>query len=143
MNAPVLTRRESLTSLALSLAAVFIVAMGYGMVLPVLPFLLARVLGAAASEAVAWHTGLLTGVYMLALFLFAPLWGRVSDRVGRHTVILLGLAGFSGAILAFAFSSNLTLAYALRLFAGLFVAAIVPVIFAWIGDERAPRCSRR
>jgi len=138
MNAPAIARRESHTRLALALAAVFVVAMGYGMVLPVLPFLLARVLGAAASEAIAWHTGLLTGVYMLALFLFAPLWGRVSDRAGRRTVILLGLAGFSGAIGAFALASNLMLAYTLRLLAGLFAAAIVPVIFAWIGDEQAP-----
>lgn len=143
MNASALTRRESLTGLALPLAAVFVVAMGYGMVLPVLPFLLERALGAAAREAVAWHTGLLTGVYMLALFLFAPLWGRVSDRVGRRTVILLGLAGFSGAMLAFAFSSKLALAYALRLLAGLFAAAIVPVIFAWIGDEQAPHARAR
>ncbi len=143
MNASALTRRESLTGIALPLAAVFVVAMGYGMVLPVLPFLLERALGAAAREAIAWHTGLLTGVYMLALFLFAPLWGRVSDRVGRRTVILLGLVGFSGAILAFAFSSNLMLAYALRLLAGLFAAAIVPVIFAWIGDEQAPHARAR
>ncbi len=138
MNAPALTRRESLTGLVLPLAAVFVVAMGYGMVLPVLPILLERALGAAASAAIAWHTGLLTGVYMLALFLFAPLWGRASDRVGRRTVILLGLAGFSGAIGTFAFASSLPLAYALRLFAGLFAAAIVPVIFAWVGDEQAP-----
>lgn len=139
MSAPTIAHRESFTGLAVPLAAVFIVAMGYGMVLPVLPFLLARVLGTAGSEAIARHTGLLTGVYMLALFLFAPLWGRVSDRIGRRVVILFGLAGFSGAILAFAFSPNLTLAYILRLLAGLFAAAIVPVIFAWIGDVQVPR----
>lgn len=126
------------SGVALPLAMVFVVAMGYGMVLPVLPFLLERQLGAAASEAIALHTGLLTGVYMLALFLFAPLWGYVSDRTGRRAVILFGLAGFSGAMLAFAFSSNLTQAYAARLLAGLFAAAIVPVAFAWIGDEQAP-----
>lgn len=134
MNASAIVHGGSFAGLAVPLAAVFVVAMGYGMVLPVLPFLLARVLGAAGSEAIARHTGLLTGAYMLALFLFAPLWGRVSDRVGRRVVILFGLAGFSVAILAFAFSPNLTLAYALRLLAGLFAAAIVPVMFAWIGD---------
>lgn len=143
MNAPALARGESLTGLALPLAAVFVVAMGYGMVLPVLPFLLERALGAAAREAIAWHTGLLTGVYMLALFLFAPFWGYVSDRAGRRTVILLGLAGLSGAIWAFAFPSSLALAYALRLLAGLFAAAIVPVIFAWVGDEQVPDARAR
>jgi len=125
------------TGIALPLAAVLVVAMGYGIVLPVLPFLLAGDLGAAGSEAIAWHTGLLTGVYMIAVFLFAPLWGRVSDRIGRRMVILFGLAGFSGAILSFAFASSLVSAYVLRLFAGLFAAAVVPVIFARVGDEQA------
>lgn len=143
MSTPAVTLRDSFTGLAVPLAAVFVVAMGYGMVLPVLPYLLERVLGAAASGAIARHTGLLTGAYMLALFLFAPLWGRVSDRVGRRAVILLGLAGFSSAMLAFAFALNLALAYALRLLAGLFAAAIVPVIFAWVGDEQAPPARAR
>ncbi len=99
MNAPAITQRESLTGLTLPLVVVFVVAVGYGVVLPVLPFVLARALGEAARASVAWHTGLLTGVYMLALFLFAPLWGYVSDRIGRRAVILLGLAGFSAAML--------------------------------------------
>lgn len=99
MNAPALASRESVTGLALPLAAVFVVAMGYGVVLPVLPFMLAGSLDEVTRASVAWHTGLLTGVYMLALFLFAPAWGYVSDRVGRRAVILIGLAGFSGAML--------------------------------------------
>ncbi len=77
------------SGLALPLAAVFVVAMGFGIVLPVLPFFLTRVLGAIGNESIAWHTGLLTAVYMFSLFLFAPLWGRVSDRIGRRAVILL------------------------------------------------------
>ncbi|MGC2459166.1 MAG: hypothetical protein WA435_14355 [Gallionellaceae bacterium] len=75
MNVPAITSRESITSLALPLAAVFVVSLGYGVVLPVLPFVLADALGEEKRALVAWHTGMLTGVYMLALFLFAPLWG--------------------------------------------------------------------
>ena len=139
MNAPEIAHHESITSLALPLAAVFVVSLGYGVVLPVLPFMLARALGEAARASVAWHTGLLTGVYMLALFLFAPLWGRISDRVGRRTVILLGLAGFSGAMLWFSVVRDLVFVYGARVFAGVFAAAVLPVIFAWVSDVRTPR----
>ncbi|MBI3344995.1 MAG: MFS transporter [Gammaproteobacteria bacterium] len=134
MSAPAIARRESVTGLALPLAAVFVVAMGYGVVLPVLPFMLANSLGEAARVSVAWHTGLLTGVYMLALFLFAPLWGYVSDRTGRRTVILLGLAGFSGAMLWFALVRDLVFAYGARALAGVFAAAVLPVVLAWVSD---------
>ena len=131
MNVPALTRDESVTRLILPLAAVFVVSLGYGVVLPVLPF----VLRALAGVAVAWHTGLLTGVYMLALFLFAPLWGYVSDRIGRRTVILLGLAGFSAAMLWFAQARGLAFVYGARVLAGVFAAAVLPVVLAWVSDD--------
>lgn len=139
MNAPVTTSHESITRLALPLAAVFVVALGYGVVLPVLPFVLADALGEAERASVAWHTGMLTGVYMLALFLFAPLWGYISDRIGRRTVILLGLAGFSGAMLWFAVARGLVFVYGARVLAGVFAAAVLPVVFAWVSDVGTPR----
>ena len=130
---------ESAASLALPLVAVFVVSMGFGLVLPVLPFVLALALGEAVSRVtISWHTGLLTGTYMLALFLFAPFWGYVSDRAGRRTVILLGLAGFIGAMLWFALARDLLSVYAANAFAGVFAAAVLPVMFAWVSDVRSP-----
>jgi len=139
MNVPPITSREFITSLALPLAAVFVVSLGYGVVLPVLPFVLAGALGEAERASVAWHTGMLTGVYMLALFLFAPLWGYVSDHTGRRTVILIGLAGFSGAMLWFAVVRGLEFVYGARVLAGVFAAAVLPVVFAWVSDVGTPR----
>ena len=139
MNVSAIAARESATILALPLVAVFVVSMGFGLVLPVLPFVLALALGEATSRAtISWHTGLLTGTYMLALFLFAPFWGYVSDRTGRRTVILLGLAGFIGAMLWFALARGLVSVYAARAFAGVFAAAVLPVVFAWVSDVRSP-----
>jgi MFS family permease len=143
MNARAIARHQSVAGLALPLAVVFIVAVGYGVVLPVLPFVLARALGEAASTGVAWHTGLLTGVYMLALFLFAPLWGYASDRIGRRAVILLGLAGFSGAMLWFASTSGLAFVYGARALAGVFAAAVLPVVLAWVSDMGTSRTRAR
>jgi MFS family permease len=139
MNVSAIADRESVASLALPLVAVFVVSMGFGLVLPVLPFVLALALGEAAALAtISWHTGLLTGTYMLALFLFAPFWGYVSDRAGRRMVILLGLAGFIGAMLWFALARGLISVYAARAFAGVFAAAVLPVVFAWVSDVRSP-----
>lgn len=139
MNVSAIAARESATSLALPLVAVFVVSMGFGLVLPVLPFVLAVAFGEAVSRAtISWHTGLLTGTYMLALFLFAPFWGYVSDRAGRRTVILLGLAGFIGAMLWFALARGLVSVYTARAFAGVFAAAVLPVVFAWVSDVRSP-----
>lgn len=120
--------------LGVPLAAVFVVSLAYAIVLPVLPFLLARELGESARAAQAWHTGLLTGVYMLALFVAAPAWGRVSDRIGRRSVVLLGLGGLSGTLLLFAFGNGLALAYAARTLAGVFAGAILPAVYAHVGD---------
>lgn len=144
MNVSAIVAWESATSLALPLVAVFVVSMGFGLVLPVLPFVLALALGEAVSRVtISWHTGLLTGTYMLALFLFAPFWGYVSDRVGRRTVILLGLAGFIGAMLWFALARSLLSVYAARAFAGMFAAAVLPVMFAWVSDVRSPHTLAR
>lgn len=123
----------------LLLALVFTVSMGYGIVLPVLPGFLEGLPASAGPISVPWHTGLLTGAYMLALFFFAPLWGYVSDRVGRRKVILFGLAGFVGAMLWFALARELVSVYAARAFAGVFAAAVLPVVLAWVSDVAAAR----
>ena len=76
--------------------AVFTVSVGFGIVLPLPPDLIEQLLGAGAEAAqVSRHTGFLTGVYTLALFLFAPAWGWASDWLGRRSVLLVGLLGLA------------------------------------------------
>jgi len=124
--------------LFLLLAAAFTIALGYGVILPVLPFFLERVATSANRFSVSWHTGMLTGVYMFALFVFAPLWGRISDRAGRRPVILFGLAGFGVTLVLFGLAPNLALAYLARAVGGLFSAAVLPAILAYVGDANVP-----
>ena len=114
------------------LVAVFIVTLAYGLQLPLLPSLLERQFDSPA--AVSWHTGALTGVYTFALFLFAPLWGFVSDRWQRKGVILIGLAGFAGALVVFAFIDQLIALYAGRFLSGAFAAAVLPASQALLAD---------
>ena len=121
--------------LAALMLAMFAVAVGYGVILPVLPFLVGRLPEAADATVASWHTGLLTGTYTLALFVFAPLWGRLSDRHGRRRVLLLGLGGFAVTLPLFALADGLPLLYLGRLLSGLFAAAVAPVVYARVADH--------
>ncbi len=88
------------------------------------------------------HTGLLTAVYTLSLFLFAPLWGRLSDRRGPRAVLLVGLIGFGVTMLIFSFVESLTAVYAERFLSGLFAAAVTPVAAAAVGNFTTTEQSR-
>lgn len=123
----------------LPIAAVFIIYLGYGAALPVLPDFLVELTGDRAQ--VAWHTGALTALFMAGLFVFAPLWGRVSDRVGRRPVLLLGLGGCVLSMLVFATAATLWSAYAARAVGGVFAAAVPPAAMAYVADV-APAAER-
>lgn len=121
-------------ALAALLLAVFAVWFGYSVVLPVLPTFIQAADPGLAAKAVARHTGLASALYTLALFLFAPLWGRLSDRHGRRPVISIGLLGYAVSLLGVASLGGLAGLYIERLTSGLFAAAISPVASAVIGD---------
>ena len=122
-------------TMAALMLAVFTVSVGFGVVLPLLPYLIERLLGAGVEAArVSRHTGLLTAVYTLSLFLFAPMWGRLSDRRGARGVLLVGLIGFGVTMLVFSFVESLAAVYAERFLSGMFAAAVTPVAAAVIGS---------
>lgn len=130
-------------TMAVLMLSVFTVSMGFGIVLPLLPYLIERLLGAGGNAAqVNRATGLLTGLYMLSLFLFAPVWGRLSDRYGRRVVLVVGLIGFSATMLTFAFIETLSAVYLERFLSGMFAAAVTPVALAAIGDLAATEEAR-
>lgn len=134
------TRRDAASVAAICLSA-FVVALAYGLALPLLPTLLERHL--ADSARVPLHAGLLTAAYTLPLALSAPLIGNFADCHPRKPV-LAGLAGFAIATALFGIVDSLVAMYAGRLLSGLFAAAVVPVGFAlasdWFpGDEARAR----
>ena len=115
--------------------AAFTVSMGYGVVLPLLPYLVERLLGASSDIGrISTSTGLLTGLYTFSLFVFAPVWGHLSDRHGRRVILLIGLVGFGMTMLTFALFESLVAVYAERFLSGVFAAAVTPVALAVIGD---------
>lgn len=126
-------------ALASLLLPMFSIALGYGVILPILPSLVERLAGTSDAATLSQHTGLLTGVYMLAIFLFAPMWGKVSDRYGRRLTILLGLGGFAIVTAGSALIDSLPGLYFGRFFAGLFSSAVAPASYALVGDHAPSR----
>lgn len=121
-------------AMVLLAAVVFVVSLGYGASLPLIQPYLARYLGPQAPERLAWHVGMLGGVYTFSLFLFAPWWGRLSDRRGRSVALMAGFAAFLVGSAAAALAPNLAMVYAARLLAGAGAAAVVPTSQAYIAD---------
>lgn len=125
----------ALPAIAVLMLSVFTVSIGFGVLLPLLPYLIERMLGAGGGLAqILRATGLLTALYTMSLFIFAPIWGHLSDRYGRRIILLIGLLGFSATMITFAFLESLTAVYIERALSGLFAAAVTPVALAAIGD---------
>ena len=130
-------------TMAALMLAVFTVSVGFGVLLPLLPYLIERLLGAGVEVAqVSRHTGLLTAVYTLSLFLFAPMWGRLSDRRGPRGVLLVGLLGSGVTMLFFSFIESIAAVYIERFLSGMFAAAVTPVAAAAIGGFKTTESGR-
>jgi MFS family permease len=115
-------------------AAAFVVSLGYGTLMPVLPGWLAGFDPSLTAASVARYVGELSGIYMLGVFVGALAAGRLSDRVGRRVVLLVGLFVLGLAQLAMVHVSSLMSLYAFRLLAGLSGAAVIPVANALIAE---------
>jgi DHA1 family multidrug resistance protein-like MFS transporter len=115
--------------LAIPFTCLFLVMLGFSVTLAVLPSRLGRVvLGPTPPpDATAFHVGALTGVYALAQFIAAPLWGRWSDRHGRRTALLWSLSGFSASQILCGFATGLPFLYAGRILGGAFSGAMFPI----------------
>ncbi len=115
------------SSLSVIFVTVFVDLLGFGIVLPLLPYY-AREFHASAVAA-----GALIAVYSAMQFLCAPLWGRLSDRIGRRPVILVSLAGSTVSYLLFGLANGIVLLFVSRILAGV-GGANIPVAQAFIAD---------
>ncbi len=124
--------RGSHKALMTLILAVFIDLLGFGIVIPLLPF---WVTSFTDSEFVY---GVLVAIYSIMQFIFAPLWGRLSDRYGRRPIILIGLTGtvigFSLLTATALFVNTLEMLFASRIIAGIFTSATLPTSQAYISD---------
>ena len=115
------------SSLLIIFSVVFIDLIGFGIVIPILPYY-ARQYGASA-----WTLGWLMTSYSLMQFLVAPIWGRVSDFVGRRPVILCSQVGTCASMILLGFAPSLKWLFIGRIFAGI-SAANISTAYAYVSD---------
>jgi DHA1 family tetracycline resistance protein-like MFS transporter len=118
-------------ALAVLFGTVFINLVGFGLVVPLLPFF------AQSLQAEAWQITLMFSAYSLGQFFAEPFWGRLSDRIGRKPVLLITLIANALGYLMLAFVPNIWLAIAVRLFTGL-GAGNISTVQGYVADVTPP-----
>lgn len=131
------SRKASLLTVFLT---VVVDLLGFGMVLPLIP-VYAKQLTSGFSEAqAAWTLGGLMTIYSLMQLIFAPLWSRISDRVGRRPILILSLIGSTIFYALFGLATawgSLWGMFLARLGGGI-AGATIPTAQAYIADITPP-----
>lgn len=110
--------------------------MGFGIIIPVLPDLIAHLIHGSISDA-ATYAGLLALAYASMQFFFAPIIGNLSDKFGRRPVLLSSLVGFGIDYLFLAFAPTVWWLFVGRLIAGM-TGASFTTASAYIADISTP-----
>jgi MFS transporter, DHA1 family, multidrug resistance protein len=124
------TNRRNLFLLVFSLS---VVMLGFGMVIPVFPFLIER-MGAGGSL-----LGILVATGALTEFLFGPIWGSISDQVGRKPILMVGMFGYGLSMLLFGLATELWMLIAFRALSGVLSSATITTTMAYIGDSTSEK----
>jgi len=117
----------------------FVNMVGFGIVVPLLPFY------AKSFQAPAWQMALIFSAYAAGAFFGEPFWGRMSDRLGRKPILISTVCGNCLCYFALAFAPNIWVAFAVRFLGGMasgngsviqgYIADVTPV------EKRAGRMS--
>ena len=121
------SRERARPSLGVLFSIVVVDLIGFGIVVPILPFWAER-FGANGLT-----LGLLLTSHAAMQFVFAPSWGRLSDRIGRRPVMLATIAGTGFSLLALGFADSLIGIFVARIFSGIF-GANISVATAYLSD---------
>jgi DHA1 family tetracycline resistance protein-like MFS transporter len=111
-------------------------AMGIGLILPVMPDLIAEVSGGTIGTAAIWG-GILATIFAVMQFIFGPILGSLSDRYGRRPVLLISLLVMTLDYLVMAVAGSIWLLFATRVVGGI-TAATMATASAFIADISKP-----
>ncbi len=104
---------------------------GFGVILPLLPFY------ASDFGATPIQVGMLYSVFSVAQLIFSPIWGSLSDRIGRRPVMLFSTAGAAVAYVVFGLAETLTVLFVARFIAGV-MGGNISAAQAYIADSTTP-----
>ncbi len=119
-------QRRNLILLYFTLA---VILLGFGVLIPLEAFLVDD-FGASGKA-----LGALVSLHALFQLLFSPIWGSISDNVGRKPILIVGALGNALALLMFGLSTQLWMLFVARALSGIFSAATLPTALAFIGDS--------
>ena len=114
--------------LLLLFLTLFFVMLGFGIIIPNLAYY-AEDIGSSPTE-----IAILLSIYSAMQLLFAPIWGRLSDKYGRKPAILYGLLGNAIALAAFGMAKDYLWLFIARSAAGIASAAVLPSVMAYVAD---------
>ena len=106
-----------------------VVTLGFGLVMPIIPFYMEE-FGAGGTE-----LGLLVASYAVMRLIFGPIWGSLSDRVGRKPILMIGVLGYSITMVGFGLATQLWMMFLARILAGVLSSATAPTTMAYISDS--------
>ena len=118
--------RKNLLILSFTLV---VVTLGFGLVMPIIPFYMEQ-LGAGGTE-----LGLLVASYAVMRLIFGPIWGSLSDRIGRKPVLLIGILGYGITMVGFGLATQLWMMFVARMLSGVLSSATSPTTMAYISDS--------
>jgi len=117
------------------LVCVFIDMLGIGLIVPVLPVLISQFVGSRAGET-NWY-GILSSTFGLMQFIFMPMLGAISDRIGRRPILLYSMAGMCINFLSTAWAPSLAYLFIGRIVGGM-SSASMSVASAYASDISTP-----
>ena len=106
-----------------------VVTLGFGLVMPIIPFYMEQ-FGAGGTE-----LGLLVASYAVMRLIFGPIWGSLSDRVGRKPILMIGVLGYGITMVGFGLATQLWMMFLARILAGVLSSATAPTTMAYISDS--------
>lgn len=116
----------------------FLSVLGIGIIIPVIPFIVAKYVGSQNTDTIAWYVGLLISAYAVCQFIAAPGLGALSDRFGRRPILLICLFGSAIGYVLFGIGGALWVLFLGRIIDGL-TGGDISTIFAYIADITPPQ----
>lgn len=120
-------------NLAILFFSLVVSMFGFGIMIPILPFYVEEFGGGGLEM------GMLMTIFSTMQFIFSPIWGSLSDRIGRKPVLVIGALGNALSLILMGFATNYWILFSARALAGVLSSATMPAAMAFISDSTDER----